>query len=79
MQYQTTKRNNAMKPTKSVHVHKSNSTDKMIVKHSRICYGHIHENLLIQTRHASDSVMQALLCFARKNELTIVHNGNYAN
>lgn len=60
-----------LQKTKHVHAHKSNSTDKMIVKMSRVSYGHVEGSKFIQSRKATESVQHSLNEFCAKNSLII--------
>lgn len=63
--------NTQIQNTKKVSVQKSLSTDKLLVKVSRISYGHIDGKTLCITRKPSETVMHSIQVFAEKNGLTI--------
>lgn len=57
--------------TQKVTCSRSLSTEKMIVKVSRVAYGHINNGVLFLNRNATESVMHSLSVFAEKNNLAI--------
>jgi hypothetical protein len=62
---------NTLQNTNKVSAQISNSTNSVIVKMSRVTYGHIIGNTLTITRKATDMVMHSLRAFASKNNLSI--------
>lgn len=58
-------------PTKKVSAVKSLTTDKMLVKMSRVAYGYIQDGKIIMTTKPTASVLDAIEVFATKNNLTI--------
>lgn len=60
-----------MKNTNKVSVTTSRTTDKQLVKVSRVTYGYINGNNLIIDRKPTESVMHSLTIFANTNNLNI--------
>lgn len=58
-------------PTNKVSAVKSLTTDKMLVKMSRVAYGYIQDSKIIMTTKATASVMDAIEVFAMKNNLVV--------
>lgn len=57
--------------TNKVSAIKSRSTDKLLIKVSRVAYGEIENNTLIVYRKATQSIVHSIIVFAEKNNLTI--------
>lgn len=62
---------NTITNTNKVSAIKSRSTDKVLVKVSRVAYGEIQNDILIVYRKATQSIVHSIIVFAEKNNLTI--------
>ena len=58
--------------TNKVSAIKSRSTDKLLIKVSRVAYGEIENNdTIIVYRRATQSIVHSIIVFAEKNNLQI--------
>lgn len=63
---------NTITNTNKVKATQSRSTDKLLVKVSRVAYGEIENNdTIIVYRRATQSIVHSIIVFAEKNNLTI--------
>lgn len=63
---------NTITNTNKVKAIKSRSTDKVLVKVSRVAYGEIENNdTIVVYRRATQSIVHSIIVFAEKNNLQI--------